>query len=71
MIPKISVEISQRGIDRVIVEAATDAQASAAHRLLARVTPEIQALGRACSPRRRERQSAPTEVTKPPSPLGR
>jgi hypothetical protein len=57
MATKISVEISKHGVERVVVEAATDSQTAAAHRLLARVTPEIQALGRACSPRRSERRS--------------
>jgi hypothetical protein len=63
MIPKISVEISKHGVERVLVQADSDSQAAAAHRLLARVQPELQALGRACSPRRRERQSATTEAT--------
>lgn len=43
----IRLEISERGIDRAVVSADNDFQQTAAHLLLARITPELRQLNEA------------------------
>jgi len=43
----IRLEISERGIGRAVVAADDDAQQTAAHLLLARITPELRQLNEA------------------------
>ena len=44
---EITIEMSEQGFRRVLIGADTDAELSTAHRLLAKVAPELRALDKA------------------------